>query len=63
MENITINDKPSRKELYPNMNIKDSEWENEKLRLANRIKEITLVWNITYEERCLFSSKKYILLG
>lgn len=54
---LTINDKPSRKELYPNMNIKDSEWENEKLRLANRIKEITLVWNISYEERCLFHQK------
>ena len=37
---------------YINMNYKESEWEIEKHKLAVKIKEITLVWNITYEERC-----------
>ena len=45
---------PTHNELYPNMNYKESEWENEKLKLANEIKEITLVWNISYDERCSF---------
>ena len=44
--------KPSIKELYPNMNIKTGPWVKEKKRLAEEIKEITLVWNISYEERC-----------
>ena len=56
-KNMYIDTKPSHKELYPNMNNKDSEWENEKFKLSNRIKEITLVWNITYEERCSFIKK------
>jgi len=48
---------PTHKELYPNMNHKESDWENEKVKLANEIKEITLVWNITYDERCMFLDK------
>ena len=56
--NLKIEDGiPSHKELYPNMNKKESEWENEKLILANKIKEITLVWNITYDERCNIHEK------
>ena len=55
--NLTIGKKPSHKELYPNMNNKESDWENEKLNIANRIKEITLVWNITYDERCNLHKK------
>ncbi len=43
---------PTHHELYPNMNYKESSWENEKLKLANEIKEITLVWNISYDKRC-----------
>ena len=39
------------------MNNKESDWENEKLNIANRIKEITLVWNITYDERCNLHKK------
>ena len=49
--------KPTHLELFPNMNYKDSDWENEKMKLANEIKEITLVWNISYDERCTFLSK------
>ena len=45
---------PSCNEMYPNMNYKESGWENEKLKLANKIKEITLVWNISYDQRCEF---------
>jgi len=56
-KNLKIDEKPSHKELYPNMNNKESLWENEKLKLATRIKEITLVWNISYDERCLFHDK------
>ena len=48
---------PTHNELYPNMNYKESDWEDEKIRFANEIKEITLVWNITYDERCEFLSK------
>jgi len=44
--------KPNSYELYPNMNYTNTEWENEKMKLATTIKEITLVWNISYEERC-----------
>ena len=54
---LYIEEKPSHKELYPNMNTKESEWENEKLKIANQIKEITLVWNITYDERCNLHEK------
>tara|TARA_B100002051_G_scaffold276625_1_gene326214 strand:- start:2074 stop:3702 length:1629 start_codon:yes stop_codon:yes gene_type:complete len=48
---------PSHLELYPNMNFKESEWENEKMKLAEVIKEITLVWNISFNERCGFIKK------
>lgn len=43
---------PSEIELYPNMNCKDTQWNNEKNKLATKIKEITLLWNISYEKRC-----------
>jgi hypothetical protein len=46
--------RPTHFELYPNMNYKESEWENEKIKLAEKIKEITLVWNISFNERCEF---------
>ena len=49
---MNICPEPTHEELYPNMNYKESEWEIEKHKLAVKIKEITLVWNITYEERC-----------
>ena len=54
---MNIDPKPTCIELYPNMNNKESDWEKEKYKLANRIKEITLVWNITYEERCEYLRK------
>ena len=49
--------KPTIKELYPNMNNNESDWENEKYKLATEIKEITSVWNISYNERCDFLEK------
>lgn len=49
--------KPSIYELYPNMNIKTGPWYNEKKRLAELIKEITLVWNISYNKRCLLHDR------
>jgi hypothetical protein len=49
--------KPSIKELYPNMNRKDGEWTEEKKNLAEKIKEITLVWNISYNKRCILLDK------
>ena len=55
--NLKIDDKPSHKELYPNMNNKESEWECEKKKIAEKIKEITLLWNISYEERCNLHEK------
>lgn len=48
---------PSVDELYPNMNYKENEWTNEKRTLAELIKEITLVWNISYNERCNLFNK------
>lgn len=39
-------------ELYPNMNFKNTEFQDEKKKIAERIKEITLIWKITYDERC-----------
>ena len=47
---LTIIPTPNHINLYPNMNYNYSDWENEKVKLANQIKEITLVWNISYEE-------------
>ena len=49
--------KPTITELYPNMNIKCGPWYKEKKRLAEEIKEITLVWNISYHKRCLLHDK------
>ena len=49
--------KPSIQELYPNMNRKDGEWTHEKKNLAELIKEITLVWNISYNKRCMLLDK------
>ena len=49
--------KPTITELYPNMNIKTGPWYKEKKRLAEEIKEITLVWNISYHKRCLLHDK------
>lgn len=57
IKSMKIYDKPTHKELYPNMNIKNSDWENEKIKLAKKIKEITLVWNVSYEERCTLHEK------
>jgi hypothetical protein len=48
---------PSVRELYPNMNQKDGVWFTEKKRVAEAIQEITLVWNITYEKRCILVDK------
>ena len=39
-------------ELYPNMNYKNTEYQDEKKKIAEKIKEITLIWKITYDERC-----------
>ena len=49
---MNILPEPTHLELYPNMNFKESRWENEKIKLADKIKEITLVWNVSYDERC-----------
>ena len=54
--NMNIYPKPTHIELYPNMNV-DSYWEDEKKKLAEEIKEITLVWNLSYDERCEFIKK------
>ena len=48
---------PSIKELYPNMNRKDGDWTNEKLKLADEIKEITHIWNISFNKRCILLDK------
>ena len=42
---------PSRKELYPNMCIESGAWMPEKRRIAEEIKEITLIWNCGIKNR------------
>tara|TARA_B100000575_G_C23140812_1_gene663807 strand:+ start:3723 stop:5357 length:1635 start_codon:yes stop_codon:yes gene_type:complete len=54
---MSILPEPTHLELYPNMNFKESDWESEKIKLADQIKEITLVWNISFDERCSLVSK------
>ena len=54
---LKIHPEPSTLELYPNMNMSETSWENEKMKLANRIKEITLVWSVSYDERCELVTK------
>ena len=39
-------------ELYPNMNNKMTDFEQEKKKIAEKIKEITLIWRISYNDRC-----------
>jgi hypothetical protein len=42
---------PSKKELYPNMCIDSGPWMKEKKRIAEEIKEITLIWNCGIRNR------------
>jgi hypothetical protein len=42
---------PTRIELYPNMSFDSGPWMNEKRRIAEEIKEITLVWNCNTKNR------------
>jgi len=56
-EKWVLEPQPSVRELYPNMNQKDGVWSTEKKRVAEAIQEITLVWNITYEKRCILVDK------
>jgi len=51
LNQITILPEPNCIELYPNMNNKQSCWEYEKKKLSEKIKEITLIWMISYEDR------------
>lgn len=44
---------PSRIELYPNMCIDSGHWMTEKKRIAEEIKEITLIWNCGIKNRNL----------
>ena len=48
---ISLFPQPSCLELYPNMNNKQSCWESEKKKLSEMIKEITLIWRISYKDR------------
>lgn len=56
-KNWVIYPKPSVLELYPNMNHKSTDWSYEKSTLAVLIKEITYVWNISYNKRCILHDK------
>jgi hypothetical protein len=51
-DSMNILPEPTHNELYPNMNYKESDWEQEKKNVANILREITLIWNISYRERC-----------
>jgi hypothetical protein len=56
-EKWVLEPQPSVRELYPNMNRKDSVWSTEKRRVAEAIQEITLVWSISYQKRCILVDK------
>jgi hypothetical protein len=50
---------PSRPELYPNMsNYNDAPWHAVKSIIADEIKEITMLWNCGYKNRCIGNSNK-----
>jgi hypothetical protein len=50
--NWTVYPKPSVSELYPNMsNTKDEPYYNRKKKIAEKINELTLLWNVGYENR------------
>ena len=52
-DHYRINDiDPLPIELYPNMNYKNTEYQDEKKKIAEKIKEITMIWRISYEDRC-----------
>lgn len=42
---------PSVEELYPNMCIDSGEWNSEKLKVANSIDDITMIWNCGIKHR------------
>ena len=42
---------PSRQELYPNMCIDSGQWNGEKRKIAERIGEMTCVWNVGVKHR------------
>ena len=47
---MRINPSPNHNELFPNMNYKESDWENEKLILANKIKEIIILDHLHHHQ-------------
>ena len=47
-----INNTPPCIELYPNMNYNNTDFQEEKKKIAKKIKEITLIWRISYQARC-----------
>ena len=49
--------KPTVSELYPNLNVKSLRWQTQKVLLGEQIKEITLVWNISFKKRCILHDK------
>lgn len=44
-------DPPSIKELYPNMKVDSLYNLNEKKQIANKLKDISLLWNVTYKNK------------
>jgi hypothetical protein len=48
---------PSRPELYPNMCIDSGEWNKEKEKIADRLGEITTVWNCGIKHRSIAQYK------
>lgn len=44
-------DPPSHKNLYPNMKVDSGKWNTVKLKIAQKIGEITLLWNVSLAQR------------
>jgi len=42
---------PSRKELYPNMCLDSGHWNGEKRKIAERVGELTSIWNVGVKQR------------
>lgn len=48
---------PSVKEMYPNLSNTDSTWWHQKLTIAKKIKDLTMLWQVGYINREIAHSK------
>ena len=49
-----------RKELLPNMKVKNYNWDIVKKKISEKYKNLTCLWNITYQDQQLLFDKNII---